>query len=186
MARKTCLQVESLDDRCVPATLSIGDITVMESTSGVQNAAVTVTLSEPLKKPVTVGYRTIDYSATTGSDYASAAGNLSFARGETVKTILVPVYGDQIPEQNESFYVGLSNAKGATIADGYGVVSIVDTSPRLSITASAGDEGSVITFTVSLSAALDMPFTVDFATGDTIYADGPGYADAGQDYVATS
>ena len=33
---------------------------------------------------------------------------------------------------------------------------------------------------------LDMPFTVDFTTGDTIYADGPGYADAGLDYVATS
>jgi hypothetical protein len=186
MARTTRLQVESLDDRSVPATLSVGDVTMMEGTSGVQEAAVTVTLSEPLKKPVTVGYRTIDYSATTGSDYASAAGNLSFARGETVKTILVPVYGDQVPEADEVFSVWLSNAKGATIADGYGVVSIVDSSPRLSITASAGDEGSVITFTVTLASALDTPFTVDFTTGDTIYADGPGYADAGQDYVATS
>ena len=40
MARKTRLQVESLDDRSVPATLSVGDVTMMEGTSGVQYAAV--------------------------------------------------------------------------------------------------------------------------------------------------
>jgi hypothetical protein len=186
MTRKTRLHVETLDDRCVPATLSVGDVTMMEGTSGVQNAAVTVTLSGPLNKSVSVDYGTANGAATAGSDYTAAVGRLTFARGETVKTILVPVYGDQIPEQNESFYVGLSNSKGAMIADNHGVVTIVDSSPRLSIEAAAGDEGSVITFTVTLASALDTPFTVDFATGDTIYADGPGYADAGQDYVATS
>ena len=186
MARTTRLHVETLDDRCVPATLSVGDVTMMEGTSGVQNAAVTVTLSGPLNKSVSVDYGTANGAATAGSDYTAAVGRLTFARGETVKTILVPVYGDQIPEQNESFYVYLSNSKGAMIADNNGGVTIVDSSPRLNIGATGGDEGSVFTFTVTLASALDTPFTVDFTTGDTIYADGPGYADAGQDYVATS
>ena len=186
MTRKTRLHVETLDDRCVPATLSVGDVTMMEGTSGVQNAAVTVTLSGPLNKSVSVDYGTANGAATAGSDYTAAVGRLTFARGETVKTILVPVYGDQIPEQNESFYVYLSNSKGAMIADNNGGVTIVDSSPRLSIGATGGDEGSVFTFTVTLASALDTPFTVDFTTGDTIYADGPGYADAGLDYVATS
>ena len=189
MARKTRLHVETLDDRCVPATLTVGDVTLMEGTSGVQYAAVPVTLTEPLNKTFKVSYKTMDSTAVAGSDYKAVSGSLTFAVGETEKTILVPVYGDQVPEYDESLSVRLFNAtKRGNIETiyGWGDVNIVDSSPRLSISSSAGDEGSVITFTVTLASALDTPFTVDFTTGDTIYADGPGYADAGQDYVATS
>jgi hypothetical protein len=187
MARTTRLQVESLDDRSVPATLSVGDVTMMEGTSGVQYAAVPVTLTEPLNKTFTVSYRTMDSTAVAGSDYKAVSGSLTFAVGETEKTILVPVYGDQVPEHDESFWVHLFNKRGnrETIY-GWGDVNIVDSSPRLSISATGGDEGGVFTFTVTLASALDTPLTVDFTTGDTIYADGPGYADAGLDYVATS
>jgi hypothetical protein len=173
------LGIEALEDRCVPATLSVGDVTVTEGTSGVQYAAVRVTLSEPLRKPVTVNYGTSNGSATAGSDYAAASGKLSFAKNETSKTILVPVYGDQVPEFDESFAVRLSNSKGATIADGVGFVTIADNSPRLSISSEFGSEGDVMTFTVSLSAPLGTAFTVNFATVDS-------YAIAGEDYVATS
>jgi len=173
----TRLAVEPLDDRLVPATLSIGDVTVMEGISGVQNAAVTVTLSQKLNKPVSVAWATANGTATARSDYA--AGKLTFAKGETVKTILVPVYGDQVPEQNENFSVRLSNNKGAPLADGLGVVTILDNSPRLTVSSEAGDEGGVMTFTVTLSAPLATEFTVDFATSD-------GDALAGEDYVATS
>jgi hypothetical protein len=173
------LHVEPLEDRCTPATLSIGDVTVLEGTSGTQTAAVTVTLSEPLKKPVSVNFATINGSAVAGSDYASASGKLTFAKGETVKTVPVTVYGDQVPEPNETFSVRLSNPKGATIADGVGFVTITDNSPRLSISSEFGSEGEVLTFTVTLSAPLATAFTVDFTTADS-------YATAGEDYVATS
>lgn len=175
----TRLAVESLDDRCVPATLSIGDVTVMESTSGVQNAAVTVTLSEPLKKPVSVNFGTINNSAIAGSDYAAAAGKLTFSKGQTVKTINIPIFGDQQVESDESFLVRLTNPKGATIADGTGVVTIVDPTPRLSVSTEFNYEGGIMTFTVTLSAPLNSAFTVDFATADY-------EAFAGEDYVATS
>ncbi len=181
----TRLAVEPLDDRVVPATLSISDVTVMEGTSGVQNATLTVTLSEPLKKPVTVNYGTSNNTATAGSDYAAVSGKLSFAKGETVKTILVPVYGDQRPENNETFFVRLSGNKGAPLADGTGVVTIKDSTPRLSISNEYDIEGSVMTFTVTLSAALDTEFSVGFTTinGDP-FLDNPAYA--GEDYVETS
>ena len=187
MTRKTRLQVESLDDRSVPATLSVGDVTMMEGTSGVQYAAVPVTLTEPLNKTFTVSYQTRDSTAVAGSDYKAVSGSLTFAVGETEKTILVPVYGDQVPEYDESVWVHLFNKRGnrETIY-GWGDVNIVDSSPRLSIEAAAGDEGSVITFTVTLASALDTPFTVDFTTADNVYWGGPGNAYAGQDYVATS
>ena len=44
----------------------------------------------------------------------------------------------------------------------------------------------MITFTVTLASALDTPFTIDFTTADSVNWYGPGYAYAGQDYVATS
>lgn len=182
------LHVEPLEDRSVPATFSVSDVTLTEGTSGVQSAAVTVTLSEPLNKPVSVNYGTFNGSATAGSDYAAAAGKLTFAKGETVKTVPVTVYGDQAPEANESFSFRLSNPKGATIADGTGFVTIVDSLPRLSITSLSGmSEGDLMTLTVTLSAPLDTTFTVDFATAD--YTTDPQMLDAafaGQDYVATS
>lgn len=181
---RTRLGLESLDDRCVPATLSIGDATVVEQSSGVQNAAVVVTLSGPVNKPVTVNYGTGNWSAMAGSDFAAVSGKLTFAKGEISKTILVPVYGDQLPEYDESFFVQLTNARGASIADGDGIVRILDTSPRLSISNEVGYEGGVITFTVTLSAPLATAFTVDFSTRDGDPVESPAYA--GQDYVAAS
>ena len=180
----TRLAVERLDDRIVPATLSIGDVTVIEGTSGSQYAAVPVTLSQKLNKPVSVNWGTANGTATAG-DYTAAGGKLTFAKGETAKTILVPVFGDQQPEGNETFFVWLSGNKGATMADGQGVVTIKDNSVRLTVSDEYDYEGGVMTFTVSLSAALDTAFTLNFTTvdGHPIY-DNPAYA--GQDYVAAS
>lgn len=81
----------------------------------------------------------------------------------------------------------LSRAKGATLADSVGIVTITDSSPRLSISSEAEYEGGFKTFTVTLSAAFDEPFTVNFATQDPIIGRyGWAAANAGQDYVATS
>ncbi len=181
------LRVESLDDRCVPATLSVSDVTVTEGTSGVQYAAVRVTLSEPLNKPVTVSYGTANGTAAAGSDYAATNGQLTFAKGQTVKTILVPVSGDLVAEPNETFSVRLSNPKGATVADGVGIVTIVDSVPRLSVISESTAEGGVMTFTVRLSVPLSSPFSVSFATADyTLDPEMFPPATAGQDYVATA
>ncbi|HRB11603.1 MAG TPA: Calx-beta domain-containing protein, partial [Vicinamibacteria bacterium] len=61
---------------------------------------------------------TADDTATAGSDYVSNVGTLTFAPGETVKTIPVTINGDATQETFEKFYVNLSNAGGdAIIAD---------------------------------------------------------------------
>jgi Calx-beta domain len=75
---------------------------------------------------VTVQYATADGGATAGSDYQAVGGTLTFAPGETSKTITVPVNGDRLPEPNETFFVNLGNATNATIADGQGVGTIAD------------------------------------------------------------
>ncbi|XP_044013708.1 sodium/calcium exchanger 1 isoform X2 [Aphidius gifuensis] len=65
----------------------------------------------------TVDYCTEDGSAEAGSDYISANGTLTFQPGETKKTIQLSVIDDELFEEDEHFYVKLSNvSKPAIIA----------------------------------------------------------------------
>jgi uncharacterized repeat protein (TIGR01451 family) len=108
-------------------TLAISDATVNpEGNSGTKNASFTVTLSSASLSSVTVNYATSDGTATQPGDYTAGSGTLTFAPGETSKTISVPVVGDTAPEPNETFNVDLSSPSGATISDGHGVGTIID------------------------------------------------------------
>ncbi len=153
-------------------SISIADApAVTEGNAGTRAAIFTVTLSSASTQPVTVAYATANGTATAGSDYQSASGTLTFAPGETSKTITVLVNGDRLPEPNETFVVNLSGATNATIADGQGVGTILDDEPRISVgdvSKSEGKKGqtTLFTFTVTLSAAYDQPVTVSFRTAD--------------------
>jgi chitinase len=85
-----------------------------------------VTLAQPSNQPVTVQYATSNGTATDGADYLPATGTLTFAPGETSKTISVVVFGDTVIEGAESFQVTLSSPAGATIGDGTGTGTITD------------------------------------------------------------
>jgi hypothetical protein len=147
--------------------IAINNTSVTEGNSGTTNAVFTVRLSAPSAVPVTVQYATADGTATAGSDYQSASGTLTFAPGETTKTISVPVIGDRLAEPNETFLVNLSQAVNADIAAGQGTGTIVDDEPRISINDVAKLEGkkgqtTLFVFTVTLSAAYDQPVTVSY------------------------
>ena len=68
-----------------------------------------VTLSTAADAPVTVDFATADDTASAGSDYQAVAGTLTFAPGETSKTIIVTVNGDRLAEPAEYVNVNLSN-----------------------------------------------------------------------------
>jgi Calx-beta domain-containing protein len=167
-------------------SLSIDDVTVTEGNTGTAAATFTVTLSASNPDPVTVDYATANDSAVEPGDYASASGQLTFAIGETTKTVTVDVNGDTLDEANENFDVNLTNATGgATIADGQGVGTINDddAAPSVSIDDDAVTEGNSGTtnsvFTATLSAASGQTVTVDYSTLD-------GTATAGADYVSAT
>ncbi|MFM6340995.1 MAG: Calx-beta domain-containing protein, partial [Dolichospermum sp.] len=100
-------------------SLSINDVTLTEGNSGTKNATFTVTLSGETFQTVTVNYATANGTATAGSDYTATTGTLIFNvnPGETSKQITVSVLGDSLFEANETFFVNLSNATNASIAD---------------------------------------------------------------------
>src|SRR5437867_1833698 len=182
--RPTCrFAVETLEDRLVPATLTVSDATLIEGNTGTTNAFVTVKLSSNSNPPVSVNYSTANGTALAGSDYQAVSGTLTFLKGETSKSILVPVIGDRLHEPNETFFVNLSNPKHATIADGQGVVTISDDDPNLDIndvTVSEGNTGTTLcNFMVTLSLTSTQTVTVDFATVDDT-------ASAGSDYQAVA
>jgi hypothetical protein len=155
-----------------PPTLSINDVSITEGNSGTSNAVFTVNLSTPTTLPVTVNFTTANGTATAGSDYWSTVGTVTFAPGEITKTIAVPVNGDRLPESNETFTVNLNGAANATIADSQGVGTILDDEPRISINDVKLREGNsgqttLFVFTVTLSAAYDVPVTVSYKTTDS-------------------
>ena len=112
----------------VPA-LSINDVTVTEGNAGTTNATFTVSLSASSSQQVTVNFATADDTAIQPGDYTSSSGTLTFASGETTKSITVSVNGDTADEADERFFVNLSGATNATISDGQGVGTITDDDP---------------------------------------------------------
>jgi len=90
-----------------------------------------VTLSNPSDQAVTVDYATADGTATIADhDYTAASGTLTFAPGETSKTITVQVGGDTALEGDEAFTVALGHASNATIGAGAGVGTILNDDAR--------------------------------------------------------
>jgi hypothetical protein len=102
-------------------------VSVADPVIGPVSANFTVSLSFAAPGAVSVNWATADGTATAASgDYAAASGAVSFATGESSKTVTVQVNGDAVVESNESFTVNLTNPSGATLADGQGVGTIVN------------------------------------------------------------
>ena len=98
-----------------PPGLSVADAEVEEAANAV--LAFAVTLDRAASSTVTVDYATSDGTATAGEDYTSKSGTLSFAAGETSKTVSVAVLDDAHDEGNETLTLTLSNPSGAYLAD---------------------------------------------------------------------
>ncbi|MFN2454844.1 MAG: Calx-beta domain-containing protein [Pyrinomonadaceae bacterium] len=107
------------------SSLSINDIYVAESTVGTSTALFTVSLSQASTQTVAVTYTTQDGTATAPDDYVSAAGLLTFAPGQTIKTVAVTINSDAVNDPNETFNVNLSNAVNAEINRAQGQATIL-------------------------------------------------------------
>ena len=108
-----------------PGAFSINDVTANEGNAGTTDFTFTVTRSGGSDGAVGVGY-SLQNVTTNAADFASTlGGTVSFAAGQTSRTITIQVAGDTLPEANETFRVLLAGPTGgATIADGIGIGTI--------------------------------------------------------------
>ncbi len=166
--------VLTIVDNETQPTLSINNVTVTEGNSGVANATFTVSLSGASSKSVTVKYATANVTATAPADYTAVPlTTLTFAPGQTSKTVNVAVKGDLIDELDESFKVVLSNPTNASIGTplGAGVGGIIDNdTSAITVTNAAvtePDSGTIgMVFTVKLSVANNRTVTVKYQTAN--------------------
>jgi hypothetical protein len=172
--------------------VSVADASLAENDA---NMEFVITLSEAAAQPVSVTVNTangpLNGGATAGSDYTGISGLVvTFAPGETSKTVSVPVAGDNIVELDETLTLTLSNlvANGQQVvlndAEATGTITNNDTA-TVSIadaTVTEGNSGTVnLGFVVTLSGPVDAPVTMTFNTANGAGANG---ATAGSDYVA--
>ena len=124
-------------------SLSINDVTLIEGNAGTVNAVFTVTLSAASGQTVSVNYATADGTATQPADYTNTSGTLTFTPGQTTRTITVPVIGETVPEANETFFVNLSGAVNATIADNQGLGTITNDDVPVTVNPATVPNGTV-------------------------------------------
>ena len=108
-----------------PVALSVADARAREGKDPTLDFAVS--LSRASSGRVTVDYATVDGSAKAGADYEATSGTLSFAPGETAKTVAVAVLDDAHDEGEEVLVLRLENARGARLGDRLAVGRIENT-----------------------------------------------------------
>jgi len=105
---------------------SVSDLTVTEGEKG----SVTISRTGGTLSSQTITLATSNGTAEAGSDYRRKNKTLTFAPGQTSKTVNLVTKDDTLTESNETFNLTLSasgaDAVPAQIADGTGIVTIVD------------------------------------------------------------
>jgi choice-of-anchor B domain-containing protein len=114
-----------LDNDTTPA-LAIADASVQEGDAGTRSLVFTVTQSQPIAQTTTVGFVTVNGTASAPSDFVAASGGITFPGGTSTRTIAVAVNGDPTDEPDESFVLELLAPNGATVADGQATGTILD------------------------------------------------------------
>jgi large repetitive protein len=173
-----------LDGGTPPVTIAIDSTSIVEGESGLALAIFTVSLSRAAGQPVTVEYQLVSGSATAPSDYLTTASiEVNIPSGLLEQEFAVQIHGDRIDEENETFFVILSNPLNAVISVGQGVGTILDDDSAPTLRAgdcslAEGDTGApVCIFSSTLSAASQKTVTVSYSTAD-------GSAIAPGDYAA--
>ncbi len=148
--------------------LQVRDLVVDEAA---REARFVVTLDRISNTAVSLDYQTRNGTATAGADYVAMMGALTFAPGETVKTVAVPLLDDMIAEDTEIFDLLFSALSGATTSDlaTSAFIAANDTqtvqTPVISIDdVVIGEADGYADFTVRLSAPSAAPVGVNYTT----------------------
>jgi hypothetical protein len=168
--------------QAAPPGISITDVSVTETNAGTVSAVFALSYGGAPTAGVTVDYATGDGTATAGSDYVAASGTATLSStGCKCGTITIQVNGDTAFENNETFFVNLSNAVNKPLDDAQGIGTITnDDFPTASVDdPTAGESAGTMTFTVSLDQSAPFNSVIGYSTS-------AGTATAGSDYTTAS
>lgn len=171
--------------------VSISDARVLEGDSGTQVVPLTLTRSGATTGVSSVSVATSTATSATPNDFdALGPTTVSFAVGETTKTVNITVRGDTLPEAMEIVPVTLTSPSNTALADNLGQVVIADQDAGSAAAISIGDaaviEGdsgtTLMRFTVTRTGATTENVQVYAATAKV---GGAGFTPAtgGTDYV---
>ncbi|XP_018420532.1 PREDICTED: sodium/calcium exchanger 1-like [Nanorana parkeri] len=141
---------------------------------------------------VQVDYRTEDGTANAGSDYELLEGTLVFQAGETRKELRLGIIDDDVFEEDEHFYVQLSNPRRARgVKEGQGRVRL-GAGKRATVTIFDDDHAGIFSFDSSSMRVSESVGTMrakvvrgSGARGKVVipYRTSEGTAKAGEDYL---
>jgi Calx-beta domain/FG-GAP-like repeat/Bacterial Ig domain len=144
------------------------------------NYSFNVTLTGANNEAVTIKYSTADETAKVADrDYQETSGTITFAPGETSKTITVAVRGDTKFETDQTFRVNLLEATNANLVQtisATGTIQDDDTRPIINVSNGRGTEGgSILKVPVSLSNASDEEVRVEYEITNGTAVNGEDY-----------
>lgn len=145
-AKATGTIIDDDPDPNPDARASVNDIQVTEGDSGITKATFTVSLDRPAERVLqyditsTNGETNGERSATPQIDFYANSDLIIFNPGEQSKTFSLDVLGDTVDEGDEYVVVKLTlhGYEPGGIADGEGVLQILDDDPKPAAAAVAG------------------------------------------------
>ncbi|PWT81241.1 MAG: hypothetical protein C5B44_04105 [Acidobacteria bacterium] len=159
--------IKIVDDE-PPPSLRISDVTTHEGDSGQFPAQFKVSLSAPTQRGVSVVLTTQPGTATSNVDFVGGSIVVNFAPGQTELLVSTYTIGDFAVEGTEEYFINLSSPVNATIADGQGVVTIIDDDAFLILTEENSQRAaaldSVQLMRDSLPVNTDLNFSSDHTT----------------------
>lgn len=106
--------------------ISVNDVSTTEGNSSGKDLTFTLKLDKSSSQTITVEVFTLQGTAKVTEDYRGKTGVVTFAPGQTTRTVSIHVLGDTKDESNEQFTFNLKNAVNATIGDAVGIGTIID------------------------------------------------------------
>ncbi|MDA9212550.1 hypothetical protein N9O84_02430, partial [Gammaproteobacteria bacterium] len=173
----TSLIQVALDDNDDEPTALIAGSTAKES----DPANAIISLSAASGKTIIVDYSANESnSAKAISDFIPVASSVTFAPGETQKTISIDLVDDFVKEPSESFVVQLGGATNAIIGSNSSADITIeddDLPPTISISdSSALEDAGLVNLTLALSNPSSESVSVDLATSNGTALDNLDYS----------
>ena len=191
-------QIQGIIEIKNPTTpiLVVSDLSIIEPSAGSKQAVFSVRRYGNSNGTTTVNYGTADDTAVSGTNYTATSGTLTFAPGETEKTISVAINADADVTSGETFFLNLSIPINAILGDNQAKATILETADAITfgnstyVLTNPGNWGEAQEQArafggnlVTINSAEEQTFLAGGYAGQNLWI---GYSDAGKEYDPTT